>query len=44
MDIVIQLDGLIAIRDGAYSLFDKGKVLEDLTPIQGLKVRIELVC
>lgn len=38
MDIVIQSDGLVAVRDGAYSLFDKGKALEELTPIQGLKV------
>ena len=37
LDIVFQSDGLIAIRDGAYSLFDKGKALEELTPIQGLK-------
>lgn len=39
MDIVIQSDGLVAVRDGAYSLFDKGKALEELTPIQGLKVK-----
>ena len=37
MDIVIQLDGFLAIRDGAFNLFDKSKVFEDLTPIQGLK-------
>lgn len=37
MDIVIQLDGFLAIRDGAYNLFDKTKIFEDLTPIQCLK-------
>ncbi|RWS16530.1 Mediator of RNA polymerase II transcription subunit 14-like protein [Dinothrombium tinctorium] len=37
VDVILQMDDLVAIRDGAYSLFDKGKVLEELTPIQGLK-------
>ena len=37
VDIVLQPDNLVSIRDGAYSLFDKAKVLEDLSPIQGLK-------
>ena len=37
IDVMIQSDGLIAIRDGAYSLFDKSKALEELTPIQSLK-------
>ena len=37
IDIVIQLDGFLSIRDGAYNLFDKTKIFEDLTPIQGLK-------
>lgn len=37
VDIVIQPDELVAVRDGAYCLFDKLKVLEELTPIQGLK-------
>ncbi|XP_074593418.1 mediator complex subunit 14 [Brevipalpus obovatus] len=37
VDIILSLDGLVAIRDGAFSLFDKAKVLEELSPIQGLK-------
>lgn len=38
LDIVTHPDNLIAIRDGAFSLFDKMKAMEELTPIQGLKV------
>lgn len=38
LDITVHPDGQIGIRDGAFSLFDKGKVMEDLTPIQGFKV------
>lgn len=36
-------DGLVAIRDGAYSLFDKSKVVDDLTPIQNLKVNSNVI-
>jgi hypothetical protein len=38
LDVVTYADNSIAIRDGAFSLFDKMKVMEELTPIQGLKV------
>lgn len=38
LDIHFQTDGLVSIRDGAYSLFGKTQVLGDLTPTQGLKV------
>jgi mediator of RNA polymerase II transcription subunit 14 len=37
IDVLIQSDGCVAIRDGAYSIFDKSKALEELTPIQSLK-------
>ncbi|XP_054168688.1 mediator of RNA polymerase II transcription subunit 14-like [Oppia nitens] len=37
LDITINSDNTIAIRDGALSLFDKMKVMEELIPIQGLK-------
>ncbi|XP_015794906.1 mediator of RNA polymerase II transcription subunit 14 [Tetranychus urticae] len=37
LDIILSVDGFVSIRDGAYSLFDKAKVLEELSPIQGLK-------
>jgi len=37
LDIHFQPEGLVSIRDGAYSLFDKTQVLGDLTPTQGLK-------
>lgn len=36
IDIVIQADGLVAVRDGAISLFDKTKS-EDLSPIPSFK-------
>lgn len=29
--------GLISIRDGAYSRFDRSNVVEEFTPTQGLK-------
>ncbi|CAG2110071.1 unnamed protein product, partial [Medioppia subpectinata] len=37
LDVIIYSDNTIAIRDGALSLFDKVRVMEELTPIQGLK-------
>ncbi|CAG2161554.1 unnamed protein product [Oppiella nova] len=37
LDVIIYSDNTIAIRDGAFSLFEKTKVMEELTPIQGLK-------
>lgn len=40
LDVILYADNTIAIRDGAFSLFDKMKVMEDLTPIQGLKVKL----
>ncbi|XP_064456763.1 mediator of RNA polymerase II transcription subunit 14-like isoform X2 [Ornithodoros turicata] len=37
LDIHCRPEGLIAVRDGAYSKFDKTKAVEDFTPIQGLR-------
>lgn len=30
--------GLISLRDGAYSRFDRSNVVDEFTPTQGLKV------
>ncbi|XP_023219267.1 mediator of RNA polymerase II transcription subunit 14-like [Centruroides sculpturatus] len=37
LDVQCRSEGLIAIRDGAYSVFDKGKAVEDFSSIQLLK-------
>ncbi|XP_076370105.1 mediator complex subunit 14 isoform X1 [Tachypleus tridentatus] len=37
LDIHCKPDGLLSIQDGAFSLFDKTKVVEELMPIQGLR-------
>jgi len=37
MDVHMRAEGLISIRDGAYSRFDQVKVLEELQPIPGFK-------
>lgn len=41
LDITVQSDGLIAVRDGACTIFDKVKA-EDLSPIPGLKSFLHL--
>lgn len=38
LDIHLQTDGQVSIRDGAFSVFDKSKVIEEFGPTQGLKV------
>lgn len=38
LDIRLQSDGQVSIRDGAFSVFDKSKVIEEFGPTQGLKV------
>lgn len=38
LDIHLQSDGQVSIRDGAFSVFDKSKVIEEFGPTQGLKV------
>lgn len=37
LDIHLQSDGQVSIRDGAFSVFDKSKVIEEFGPTQGLK-------
>ncbi|XP_037511801.1 mediator of RNA polymerase II transcription subunit 14 [Rhipicephalus sanguineus] len=37
LDIQCRPEGFVAVRDGAYSKFDKTKAVEDFTPIQGLR-------
>lgn len=32
-------NGLVAIRDGAFSSFETSKLIEEFIPVQGLKVR-----
>lgn len=38
LDIRLQTAGQVSIRDGAFSVFDKSKVIEEFCPTQGLKV------
>ena len=38
--IRLQSDGQVSIRDGAFSVFDKSKVIEEFGPTQGLKVNL----
>ena len=40
LDIRLQSDGQVSIRDGAFSVFDKSKVIEEFGPTQGLKVNL----
>lgn len=37
VDLYMREEGLVSVRDGAYSLFDQTKVLEELQPIPGFK-------
>lgn len=37
MEIRLRGGGLVTIRDGAYSRFDRSNVIEEFTPTQGLK-------
>ena len=32
---------MVSLRDGAYSRFDRSNVVEEFTPTQGLKVKIQ---
>ena len=38
IDLRCHGNGVVAVRDGAYSVLDTSKVVEILTPIAGLKV------
>lgn len=44
LDVRLQSEGQVSIRDGAFSVFDKSKVIEEFCPTQGLKVRIHFRC
>ena len=37
VDVYMRAEGLVSVRDGAYSRFDQTKVLEELQPIPGFK-------
>lgn len=41
IDIYCRSRGVVAIRDGAYSLFDNTKIVEGFYPAPGLKVKQE---
>lgn len=43
IDIYCQSRGVVAIRDGAYSLFDNSKIVEGFYPAPGLKVTIPFI-
>ena len=40
LDIHFQSEGLVSIRDGAYSLFDKSVCVGDFVPMQNPKVQL----
>ena len=37
LEVRLRGSGLVSIRDGAYSRFDRSNVVEEFTPTQGLK-------
>lgn len=43
LELRLRGGGLVSLRDGAYSHFDKSNVVDEFTPTQGLKVRNEYV-
>ncbi|XP_014680674.1 PREDICTED: mediator of RNA polymerase II transcription subunit 14-like [Priapulus caudatus] len=42
LDVHCRSGGLVAVRDGAYSLFDKSKAIEGFNPTQGLKTLLNM--
>ena len=42
IDIYCRSRGVVAIRDGAYSLFDNSKIVEGFYPAPGLKVTVSV--
>lgn len=44
LDIECRTEGLVAIRDGAYSVFDKQKAVEEFSAINSIKVGVEFIC
>lgn len=41
-DIQIKAGGLVYVRDGAISLFDQRKVIEDIQPLPGKQRKIQM--
>lgn len=40
LELRLRGGGLVSLRDGAYSRFDRSYVVDEFTPTQGLKVKI----
>ena len=38
LNVDMHENGLVSIRDGAFSAFETSKLIEDFNPVQGLKV------
>lgn len=43
LDIECRSEGLVAIRDGAYSVFDKQKAVEEFSAINSIKVSVKFM-
>jgi mediator of RNA polymerase II transcription subunit 14 len=41
LELRLRGGGLVSLRDGAYSRFDRSNVVDEFTPTQGLKVKNE---
>lgn len=43
LELRLRGSGLVSLRDGAYSRFDRSYVVDEFTPTQGLKVIVLIV-
>jgi len=43
LELRLRGGGLVSLRDGAYSRFDRSNVVDEFTPTQGLKVTVSLI-
>lgn len=43
LELRLRGGGLVSLRDGAYSRFDRSNVVDEFTPTQGLKVKFEFI-
>jgi len=43
LELRLRGGGLVSLRDGAYSRFDRSNVVDEFTPTQGLKVSVSLI-
>lgn len=41
LELRLRGGGLVSLRDGAYSRFERSNVVDEFTPTQGLKVRTQ---